>query len=68
MRIWVNKQAREVADGTTIASLMADLGVDLRRNSVALNDRILRIADYPTTVLTEGDQVLTIRMIAGGTC
>lgn len=67
MRIWLNRQEREVAPGTTIATLMADLGIDLRRNSVALNGKILRIADYPTTTLAEGDKVLTIRMIAGGT-
>lgn len=66
MRVSVNNREQDVPEGLTVRALMELLGVDPRRTSVALNGRVLLIAEYDTTRVSPGDAVRTIRMLAGG--
>jgi thiamine biosynthesis protein ThiS len=66
VKLSVNGTSREVAEGTSLADLLADLGVDRTGIAVALNDRVVRGAAFADQALREGDAVEIIRATAGG--
>ena len=66
MRIVVNGQPIEVAEGSTLAALLAQLGVRRQFTAVALNREVARRDTYATTVLREGDRVEIVHAMAGG--
>jgi sulfur carrier protein len=61
----LNGQPHTVPAGTTIASLLATLGMSgpvlVEHNGAALFPR-----DYPATLLAPGDRLEIIRIVAGG--
>jgi sulfur carrier protein len=62
----VNGTSREVADGTTLDVLLAELGVRRDGSAVALNDDVVSRARYAGTALQEGDRLEIIVAVAGG--
>ena len=66
MKLSVNGTSREVAEGISLADLLAELGVDRSGIAVALNDRVVRGAAFADQALREGDAVEIIRAAAGG--
>ncbi len=66
MRITVNGEPREVADGHSVASLLADLGVPAERVAVELNLTVVDRQTFPGTPLRDGDRVEVIGFIGGG--
>ncbi len=66
MRMTVNGEERDVGDGTTIASLLAEL--DLRRDgiAVAVNDDVVPRNEHAVRHLHDGDRVEIIVAVAGG--
>lgn len=66
MRITLNGESREVADGHSVASLLADLGVPAERVAVELNLKIVDRRMLAGTPLSDGDRVEVIGFIGGG--
>jgi len=66
MRIEVNGQAREVAQDTTVAGLLAQLGVQGGPVAVERNREIVPRAQHASTTLTEGDQLEVVQFVGGG--
>jgi sulfur carrier protein len=66
VKLSVNGTSREVAEGISLADLLAELGVDRSGIAVALNDRVVRGAAFADQALREGDAVEIIRAAAGG--
>lgn len=66
MRITLNGEAREVTEGQSVASLLADLGVQAERVAVELNLKIVDRRTFTGTSLRDGDQVEVIGFIGGG--
>jgi sulfur carrier protein len=66
MRMSINGEERDVADGATIATLLAEL--DLRRDgiAVALNDDVVPRTDHAVRTLHDGDRIEIIVAVAGG--
>jgi sulfur carrier protein len=66
MRMTINGAERDVADGATIATLLAEL--DLRRDgiAVALNDDVVPRTDHSARTLHDGDRIEIIVAVAGG--
>jgi sulfur carrier protein len=62
----VNGNVRQVPEGMTVASLLAELGVSPPGIAVAVNARVVRGADFASHALGEGDSVEIIRAVAGG--
>jgi sulfur carrier protein len=62
----VNGEARDVPDGTTVATLLAEL--DVRRDgiAVALNDDVVPRTEHASRELRDGDRVEIIVAVAGG--
>lgn len=66
MRITVNGEYREVAEGHTVAALLSDLELHAERVAVELNFTIVDRRAFEATVLHDGDRVEVIGFIGGG--
>ena len=66
MNIQVNGQTRELADGSTIATLLGDLGVTQPHVAVEVNLEVVPRAQHRETILNDGDQVEVVTLVGGG--
>jgi thiamine biosynthesis protein ThiS len=66
MTVTVNDEPRELAAGTTVADLVATLGLGPRRIAVEVNREIVARATYAETVLRDGDTIEIIHFVGGG--
>lgn len=67
LRLFVNDQPREIAVDTTLAVLMAKLGLAERKGiAAAHNGGVVPRADWATRRLTADDRVLVIQATQGG--
>jgi sulfur carrier protein len=66
MQVVVNGHSREVADDSSVASLLADLQVQTERVAVELNLQIVDRGAFAVTALRPGDRIEVIGFIGGG--
>ncbi|WP_339514039.1 sulfur carrier protein ThiS [Pseudomonas sp. RL_15y_Pfl2_60] len=66
MRIQLNGEPLELADGQTVAGLIAQLDLTGRRVAVELNLDIVPRSQHANTVLADGDRVEVVHAIGGG--
>ena len=66
MIVMVNGQRREVAPGSTVAQLVDVLTRAPAGVAVAVNDVVVRRADWSSTVLDEADRVEVLTAVQGG--
>jgi sulfur carrier protein len=66
MRLTINGEARELADGATVASLLDELAIRRDGTAVALNDEVLPRAEHAARTLRDGDRLEIIVAVAGG--
>jgi sulfur carrier protein len=64
--ITVNGDARDVAEGSSLAALLDGHSVAREGSAVALNDDVVPRAQHATTMLREGDRLEIIVAVAGG--
>lgn len=66
MKIQVNGEAKEIADGTTVRGLVELLGLTDGPVAVERNGEIVRRASHTTEQLVEGDVVEIVHFVGGG--
>jgi sulfur carrier protein len=66
MNIQVNGQGREVAEGSTVANLLGELGVTQPHVAVEVNLEVVPRAQHRGTVLNDGDRVEVVTLVGGG--
>jgi sulfur carrier protein len=66
MRITVNGEVMEVADGVSVEALLAELGVRREYTAVAVNREVTPRSQYAGTRLRDGDRVEIVRPMGGG--
>jgi len=66
MKIQVNGASREVADNTSVADVIADLGLTGKRIAVELNLEILPFTQHGQHALKDGDRLEIVHAIGGG--
>lgn len=66
MRIRVNGEEREIADGVTVAALLESLGLRAPRVAVEVNLEVVPRARYAERRLAEGDVVEIVSFVGGG--
>ena len=66
MKITVNGKEHEVAQGTSVEALLAQLGVKREYTAVAVNREVTPKGAYAATRLNEGDKVEIVRPMGGG--
>ena len=64
--IVVNGEERAIAQGDTIAGLIRSLGLDPERLAVELNRRIIKRAEWSSTILAAGSEVEIVQFVGGG--
>ncbi len=62
----MNGEARELAEGTTLETLLETLGVRRDGSAVALNDDVVPRAQHAGVTLRAGDRLEIIVAVAGG--
>lgn len=66
MQIQVNGEPKELGEGTTLRALVEQLSLAPERLAVELNREVVRRADWPSVVLSEGDRVEIVHFVGGG--
>ncbi|HMA18426.1 MAG TPA: sulfur carrier protein ThiS [Thermoanaerobaculia bacterium] len=66
VRVRVNGDERRFPDGTSVAALLAALGVSTPRVAVERNREIVPKAAYSSTLLQEGDALEVVEFVGGG--
>ncbi len=66
MKITVNGQTMDIADGVSIEALLTTLGVKREFTAVAVNREITPKSTYASIRLREGDCVEIVRPMGGG--
>jgi thiamine biosynthesis protein ThiS len=64
--IVINGQPRSVAEGTTVAALVGELGLGNRPVAVERNRHVVPRAQHATTVLAAGDRLEVVTFVGGG--
>jgi sulfur carrier protein len=62
----VNGESRPLAEGTTIAQLLRELGIETTGVAVARNEQVVRGTLFERELVCEGDVIEIIRAVAGG--
>ncbi|MFN0023624.1 MAG: sulfur carrier protein ThiS [Parvularculaceae bacterium] len=66
MRLTINGDAHEIAEGQTLTALLAQLELDGRRLAVERNREIVPKSAYGVTRLAEGDAIEIVHFVGGG--
>ena len=66
MQIFVNGEAREIEAGTTLADLLAELGVQSRHVAVEANMQLVPRAAHGERRLADGDRLEIVTLVGGG--
>lgn len=64
--IIVNGEARQIAQGETIAGLVRDLALDPERLAVELDRKIVKRALWALTPLEAGSEIEIVQFVGGG--
>ena len=64
--IELNGQPRQVAPGTTIADLLAELGVEPRHVAVERNLDVVPRAKHAEQCVSAGDRIEIVTLVGGG--
>lgn len=66
MQVQVNGHPKEIADGSTVASLLVQLEIKGKQVAVEVNAAVVTRARHAETKLSPGDQVEIVTFVGGG--
>ena len=66
VEIMVNGGPRQVLEGTTIAALLAELGLEPRQVAVEVNLELAPRGQHAERVLNAGDRLEVVTLVGGG--
>ncbi len=66
MKIFLNGEAREIAEGTTLAALVAEIADDPRGIAIERNLEIVPKSQHREVVLEAGDRLELVQFVGGG--
>jgi len=66
MTVRVNGEAKDIADGLTVAGLIEQLGLGRTRVAVEVNKELAVKKKWAETVLREGDKIEIVTFVGGG--
>jgi thiamine biosynthesis protein ThiS len=64
--VTINGEARDIAEGLTVADLVPLLELQAERLAIEVNRKIVRRALWPETALGEGDKIEIVQFVGGG--
>jgi len=66
LKITVNGEPRSASPGTTVAALLASMGIDPQRVAVERNQEVVSRKSWSDATLAEGDRLEIVAFIGGG--
>ena len=66
MRVWINGEPTEMNDVTNVAELAAHYGLQPNAVLIEHNATALHQREWVERLLTEGDRIEFVRVVAGG--
>ena len=66
LHIQVNGEVREVNENITLPELVASLSLKSEQVAIELNRKVVRRAQWESTVLQEADRVEIVHFVGGG--
>lgn len=66
MKIEVNGEPREIAEGSSVRALLDELGLTQPHVAVELNLEVVPRAQHAATELREGDRLEVVTLVGGG--
>jgi sulfur carrier protein len=66
MRLTVNGETQEIPEASSVAALLARLGLTAGRVAVEVNEDVVPRGTYETHALTAGDRVEIVNFVGGG--
>ncbi len=66
MTLLINGDPRPIVRATTVAELIAELGLPAPATLVEHNGLALRREEWPARILADGDRIELVRIVAGG--
>ncbi|MEE2524812.1 sulfur carrier protein ThiS [Hyphobacterium sp. HN65] len=66
MKLTINGETREFADGLTISGLVEALGLNPKKVAVERNLEVVPKSLHPETVLADGDRIEIVQFVGGG--
>ena len=66
MRILLNGEPRDLVGPLSVAGLLDQLGLDGRTVAVELNRKVVKRAQYGTTVVEDASEVEIVAFVGGG--
>lgn len=66
MRVQINGDEKQLADGVTLSQLIEQLGMKHDRVAVERNRAIVPRSDWDATALADGDKLEIVHFVGGG--
>ena len=66
MRIFLNGESQDVAEGTSLAALLLTIAEDPRGIGIERNLEIVPKAEHASTLLEDGDRLEVVQFVGGG--
>ncbi|MHC2069038.1 sulfur carrier protein ThiS [Bremerella sp. T1] len=66
MKIRINEEERDIADGASVADVIATLSLNPKFIAVEVNLELIPRDEHATHTLTEGDQLEVVTLVGGG--
>lgn len=66
MKVHINNVAAEIAEGTTLGSLLKERGLEAPATAVAVNGKVVPRADRENFILPADAQIIIIKAACGG--
>jgi thiamine biosynthesis protein ThiS len=66
MKLFLNGEPAETAEGTSVSALLEQLGFPLKGVAVERNREIVPKSAYAHTALSEGDRIEIVQFVGGG--
>jgi sulfur carrier protein len=66
LRLRINGETRELANGLSLLELIKELDLPADRIAVELNHNVVRRSEWASTKLKEDDQIEIVHFVGGG--
>ncbi|MEI7668679.1 MAG: sulfur carrier protein ThiS [Pseudomonadota bacterium] len=66
MQIYINGETKIFESSITVANLIENFALDMRKVAIEVNLSIVPRSHYESTMLNEGDKIEIVRFIGGG--
>lgn len=66
MQVQVNGESREISQEASLEELLLSLSIPRERVAIELNQKVIRRAEWPVSILREGDRIEIVHFVGGG--